>query len=299
MAKKSSILINMLGFNSAKINDILLSFVDLDDIFKASWSDFKKIPSLRSSDISKLMDLRDSVILDQEIQLIEKEEIKCLDIFDQDYPLLLKEISSPPLVLYLKGQASVLNKFLFAIVGSRMPTNYGVSVAKIFSEQLSRLGIVVVSGLARGIDAVAHREAVKTGQSVAVLGSGLHNIYPNENKELAKIISDSGAVVSEFPLRTGPLKENFPRRNRIVSGLSKGVLVIEAASRSGALITARLACEQNREVFAVPGNIDSPLSAGTNRIIKEGAKLVNSLEDILEELNLNLKPDLNLELTHI
>jgi DNA processing protein len=150
---------------------------------------------------------------------------------------------------------------------------------------LSCRGLVIVSGLAKGIDTAAHKAAIKKGKSIAVLGSGLLDIYPRENIKLAQAISEQGAIVSEFPLSKKPLSENFPRRNRIVSGISLGVLIVEAALRSGALITARLACEQNREVFAMPRNVDSDSSGGTNKLIQEGAKLVCKLEDILEELN--------------
>ncbi|MFH1319020.1 MAG: DNA-processing protein DprA, partial [Candidatus Omnitrophota bacterium] len=234
--------------------------------------------------------------------LIEKANISVIDIFDRSYPALLNEISYPPIVLYLKGSETILSENLFAIVGSRIPTLYGISTAAKFSYQLSAAGLTIVSGLAKGIDTIAHKEAIRTGKSIAVLGSGLLNTYPKENAQLAEKISLNGAVISEFPLKTAPLRENFPRRNRIVSGLSYGVLVVEAATRSGALITARLACEQNREVFAIPGNVDSPLSRGTHRLIKEGATLVDSIDDILNELNIpyqqqtisydaNLNPD--------
>ncbi len=200
--------------------------------------------------------------------------------------MLLKEIANPPLVLYVKGKEEILKELLLAIVGSRLPSAYGRGMAYDYASQLSLLGIGVVSGLARGIDTAAHQAAVKNKGTVAVLGSGLLHIYPQENSPLAEEITRNGALVSEFPLKTSPLKDNFPRRNRIISGLCRGVLVIEAALRSGALITARLACEQNREVFALPGKADSDLSKGTHKLIKEGAKLVDSLEDILEELNL-------------
>lgn len=286
MVKKSLILLNLLNLIPRKINDIISHFKNTEQIFRANTTEFRKISSLSNQDIEKILELRNSYVLDRELRLIEKDKIECLDIFDKDYPLLLKEISNPPLVLYIKGDKRVLNKFLFAIVGTRTPTVYGISMAQEISYKLSLLGMVIVSGLAKGIDTAAHQGAIKKGESVAILGSGLFNIYPKENKKLAESIGQSGAVVSEFPLFTPPLKENFPRRNRIISGLSKGVLVVEAGVRSGARVTARLACEQNREVFALPGRADSPLSKGTHMLIKEGAKLVDSLEDILEEFNI-------------
>ena len=249
----------------------------------------KKIPS--EKDIEKILQVRDSGSLEKELKLIEKEKINVIDIFDVDYPNILKEISRPPLVLYVKGNIAALNKFLFAVVGTRLPTLYGISMAEEFSYKLASLGITVVSGLARGIDTAAHKAALRNGETVAVLGSGLLNIYPRENIRLAGQICSQGALISEFPLGTPPLKENFPRRNRIVSGLSHGVLVVEAAAKSGALITARLAMEQNREVFALPGNADSPLSKGGHSLIKDGAKLVDSIEDIIEELNIDFKKE--------
>lgn len=283
MAKKGAILLNLLNLSPQKISNILSDFKDIDEIFKADKSRLGEI--LPGKDVEKVLTLRTSAALERELELIAKEKIDCLDIFDPDYPKSLREISNPPLVLYLRGDRKILDKFLFAIVGSRKPTSYGISVAKEFSLQLSEKGMVIVSGLARGIDTIAHREAIQGGATIAVLGSGLLNIYPRENKELSREIASAGVVISEFPLLTSPLRENFPRRNRIVSGISRGVLVVEAGLRSGALITAHLACEQNREVFAIPGSVNSSLSKGTHILIKEGAKLVDCLDDILEELN--------------
>jgi len=290
MAKKGSILLNLLNLGPKKIKGIISALKDIDLIFKAKASDLREISSLEEKDIEAVLSLRNSKALDEELKLIEKEKIDCIDIFDESYPFLLKEIDSFPLVLYIKGDTRLLSEFSLAVVGSRNPTAYGVSVARDFSRKLSELGLVIVSGLAKGIDTVAHEQAVEKGRTVAVLGSGLLNVYPKENKKLAELISRQAALVSEFPLLTGPASINFPRRNRIVSGLSKGVLVVEAALRSGARITARLAAEQNREVFAVPGRIDSPLSKGTHLLIKEGAKLAEKVEDILEELNIKFEP---------
>jgi len=288
MAKKGAILLNLLNLTSQKILNILSTFEDIDEILKVDAKRLKEVPYLQDKDIEKILSGRTSTILDRELELIAKEGIDCLDIFDQDYPSLLKEIENPPIVLYLKGNRKVLEKFSFAIVGSRRPTSYGISITGDFSDELSRRGIVIVSGLARGIDTIAHKNAIKEGGTIAVLGSGLLNVYPRENKSLASEIASSGVIMSEYPLFTPPSRENFPRRNRIVSGMSRGVLVVEAASRSGALITAHLACEQNRDVFAIPGNINSPLSKGTHILIKEGAKLVDCVDDILEELGLSV-----------
>ena len=288
MAKKGAILLNLLNLTPQKIVGVLSAFEDIDEILRADAKRLREVPYLQDKDVERILSRKTSAILEQELELIAEENIDCLDIFDQDYPELLKEIANPPIVLYLKGSRRVLGKFLFAIVGSRKPTSYGISIAKDFSDKLSKRGVVIVSGLARGIDTIAHQKAIKEGGTIAILGSGLLNIYPRENKGLAREIASSGAVVSEYPLLTSPLRENFPRRNRVVSGVSRGVLVVEATSRSGALITAHSACEQNREVFAIPGSINSSLSKGTHILIKEGAKLVDCLDDILEELNISL-----------
>ncbi len=286
MAKKNSIFLNLLNLAPRKLEALITVLSDPDAIFRASAADLRKIYPLTAAEIGKILDLRQSAVLSRELELLAREEIECLDIFDGDYPSLLKEIDFPPPVLYLKGDRKVLDKVLFAVVGSRQPSRYGKTVAGDFAQRLAERGLVIVSGLAKGIDSIAHRQAIRSGESVAVLGSGLLRIYPRRNRLLAERISQHGAVISEFPLLSGPRKENFPRRNRIISGLARGVLVVEAAKRSGALITAHRAVEQNREVFAVPGNINAFCSTGTNRLIQEGAKLTVSLEDILEELNI-------------
>jgi len=285
--KKSLILLNKIkSLSFEKIEAIINHFKDVDNIFKAKRSDFLQVRGLKEKDIENIISSRCSKEIDQELRLIDKEKITILDIFDKDYPKLLRQVSRPPLVLYIKGRVEVLDKFCFAIVGTRLATVYGLSMAEKFSYNLSSLGMMIVSGLARGIDTAAHKAALRAGQTIAVLGSGLLHIYPRENENLAERIVQSGALVSEFPLKEPPYRENFPRRNRIISGLSKGVLIVEAPQRSGALITARYALEQNREVFALPGKADSPLSKGTHFLIKAGAKLVDSLEDVLEELNI-------------
>jgi DNA processing protein len=280
MAKKGSIFLNLLNLKPKKLNDIISRLDDVDDLLTLN-----KFPGLEREELCAF---RDSGNLDRELKLMQENNITCVDIFDSEYPRLLKQIDNPPLVLYIKGQKNILNNFSLAIVGSRQATAGGISLAKHFSKKLASLGIIIVSGLARGIDSAAHQAALTVGLSLGVLGSGLLNVYPRENKQLSEELAQNGALISEFPLRASPAKENFPRRNRIVSGLSQGVLVVEAALRSGALITAHLGLEQNREVFAMPGNPESPLSRGTHKLIKQGAKLVDSLEDILEEFP-NLK----------
>jgi DNA processing protein len=204
---------------------------------------------------------------------------------DPEYPQRLLEISDPPTLLYVKGRLDLLNQPALAIVGSRNATAQGQANAEAFAATLSAGGLTIVSGLALGIDSSAHRGGLKgAGSSIAVIGTGADRIYPAGNKELARLIAERGAIVSEFPLGTPAIAGNFPRRNRLISGLSRGVLVVEAAERSGSLITARLAGEQGRDVFAIPGSIHSPLSKGCHRLIKQGAKLVDEARDILEEL---------------
>ena len=201
------------------------------------------------------------------------------------YPDLLGEISDPPTVLYARGNPDALALPRIAIVGTRRPTVYGLRMAEEFGADLGERGVCVVSGLARGIDAAAHRGCVeKNGITIAVLGSGIDIIYPREHQQLAVRIAEKGLIISEFPPGTSPSPRNFPIRNRIVSGMSLGALVVEAGEQSGSLITARLAMEQNREVFAIPGNITSPLSLGPNFLIKQGAKLVQGWRDVVDEL---------------
>jgi DNA processing protein len=290
MPNNGLIFLNLIkSLTPKKCADILSYFGDSEEVLNASPKAFSEIHSLSEKDKDAILKVRASDALEKELRLIEKQKIKIIGLFDDDYPKLLKEISHPPLILYVKGNSAIFDKFLFAIVGTRLPTLYGISLAEEFSYKLAALGIVIVSGLARGIDTASHKGALRTGDTLAVLGSGIDNIYPRQNYKLAEQIAENGAVISEFALGTPPLKENFPRRNRIVSGLCRGVLVVEAASRSGALITAHYALEQNREVFALPGKVDSALSKGTHLLIKEGAKLVESVKDILEELNIEFK----------
>ncbi len=227
---------------------------------------------------------------DQELEKLAKENISFITVDQPDYPKLLKQIHNPPFILYFKGHLDNLHEQTLAVVGSRKMTTYGQQATTTLVEQLANQDIIIVSGLALGIDALAHATAVaRQKTTVAVLGSGLdqQNIYPSTNRALAKnILNNNGLLVSEYPIGTLPLRHNFPARNRIISGLSLGTLVIEAGESSGALITAYKSLEQNREVFAVPGQIHHPMSCGTNGLIKKGAKLVQSAEDIFEELNL-------------
>jgi DNA processing protein len=223
--------------------------------------------------------------VERELRLAEHHRCRILTQVEESYPSLLKTIEDPPPVLYVKGEIGEAAAPGIAIVGSRRPSTYGKVVAEQLARALVASGVTVVSGLARGIDSVAHAGALANdGRTIAVLGCGLAYMYPPENRPLAERISRQGAVVSEFPMTTKPDRLNFPLRNRTISGLSLGTVVVEAGERSGALITAQWALEQGREVFAVPGNVTAPTSRGTNRLIKLGAKLVEGVEDIFEEL---------------
>ncbi len=211
---------------------------------------------------------------------------------DDDYPRALLNIPDPPLLLYVKGRPDLLNRTALAVVGSRNATPQGIGNAEAFAKTLSDAGMCIISGMAHGIDAAAHRGALKgQGSSIAIVGTGLDKVYPAANRDLAHALAQQGALISEFPLGTPPLAANFPRRNRIISGMSAGCLVVEAGLQSGSLITARLALEQGREVFAIPGSIHAPQSKGSHSLIKQGAKLVETAQDILEEFN-GLRPRL-------
>ncbi|MFA6061554.1 MAG: DNA-processing protein DprA [Gallionella sp.] len=204
---------------------------------------------------------------------------------DADYPQSLLNITDPPLLLYVKGRLDLLNKTALAIVGSRHATPQGIGNAEQFAKTLSDAGLCIISGMAHGIDAAAHHGALDgSSASIAVVGTGLDKVYPSANRDLAHLLAKQGTLISEFPLGTPPIAGNFPRRNRIISGMSIGCLVVEASLQSGSLITARLAMEQGRDVFAIPGSIHTPQSRGCHKLIKQGAKLVESAQDILDEL---------------
>lgn len=226
------------------------------------------------------------------IERLERKGYSLLTFEDRNYPEYLRETFDPPSVLYCAGRVEALKGPAVSIVGARKPSAYGRAVAERLARDLASRGLVIVSGLARGVDSIAHWGALEGGKTVAVLGSGLENMYPRENRPLFDKIIEEGAVVSEFPAKSPPLGFHFPIRNRIISGLSLALVVVEATKKSGSLISARLALEQNREVMAVPGNITSELSRGTNWLIKTGAKLVETWEDVAEELSSPLREQL-------
>ncbi|MGQ9618137.1 MAG: DNA-processing protein DprA [Candidatus Aminicenantia bacterium] len=265
----------------------------------------EEIPSLNSEELlnfgirgkeAELIISKEVIkIGEDELNKAEKAGVLIIPIFSEDFPSLLKEIDYPPLVIYLKGKKEVLKKPCISIVGTRKCTSYGRVVADSISSELSNRGIVIVSGLARGIDSVVHSSAVENGETIAVLGTGIDKIYPRENRKIAEKIEENGAIISEFPLGASALPFHFPLRNRIISGLSYITVVVEASERSGSLITSKWALEQGRDVLAVPGNITSSSSKGANLLIKQGAKPVLSWKDIFEELPLFLRDTLRKE----
>ena len=270
---------------------VLRAFPSVEEVFEEDEERLTAL-GLREDIVGKIVA---KGVLDEakkELEKLEKRAYTLMTFEDGDYPVLLKEIFDPPLVLYVAGRAEVLKGPAVSIVGTRKPTPYGRAVAGKLAGDLASRGIVIVSGLARGIDACAHSGAVKEGRSVAVMGSGLDVVYPGENRGLAAKVREQGAVVTEYPLDAPPLGYHFPLRNRIISGLGLGLVVVEATRRSGSLITARLALDENREVMAVPGNVTSDLSLGTNWLIQTGARLVGGWEDVAEGLPSPLREDL-------
>jgi DNA processing protein len=242
---------------------------------------------LEETPTANLLHLRAQIDLDAELAKVERVGARICTFVDDNYPHLLKEVPDAPVLLYIRGTLLPQDELALAIVGTRKATTYGRDAASHLARQLARNGVTIISGLAHGIDAAAHRGALEGGgRTIAVLGCGIDQIYPRDHRDLAHEIMGRGALVTEFPIGMGPEARNFPRRNRVISGLSLGVLVAEAPEQSGALITATDAAEQGREVFAIPGNIFSPASAGTNRLIQDGAKLVINVEDILDELDI-------------
>lgn len=236
----------------------------------------------------------DWTAIDYDQAWLEQENSHAITLHDANYPGQLKEIADPPPILFVCGNPGLLSLAQIAMVGSRNPSVSGLETARDFARTLSRHGFVITSGLALGIDAASHRGALDThGYTIAVAGTGLDRVYPARHKDLATEIVKTGAIISEFPPGTTAKADHFPRRNRIISGLCQGLLVVEAAKQSGSLITARMALEQNREVFAIPGSIHNPLARGCNALIREGAKLVETTQDILEELCQYNQPDDN------
>lgn len=270
-----------LGGESARL--LLKEFGSPDAVFAASISSLKSsVKADTAAEIKK--GIADEAIAPT-LTWLEDPGNHIVTLADSDYPQALLNIPDPPLLLYVKGRLDLLNRSALAIVGSRSATPQGMHNAEAFAKSLSDAGLCIISGLAHGIDASAHRGALRgPGSSIAIVGTGLDKVYPAANRDLAHALAQQGTLVSEFPLGTPPLAANFPRRNRLISGMSLGCLVVEASLQSGSLITARLALEQGREVFAIPGSIHAPQSKGCHALLRQGAKLVETAQDILEEL---------------
>lgn len=274
------------GFSG--VNKLLKEFGSPEKIFSCSLEKLSQISKINKRIINFIKNEIPKLSLSKDYELIEKLKIKLITGKDLSYPDNLSSIFHPPFLLYLRGDLKKEDEIAVAIVGTRRATNYGKIAARKIARELAKERITVVSGMARGIDTCAHEGALEEGgRTIAILGCGVDIVYPRENKSLMEQIIKQGAVISEFSLGTKPFAGNFPRRNRIISGLSRGVVVVEAPLKSGALITADFALEQGREVFSVPGVITNPYSKGTNKLIKEGAKVVESVYDILEELGIS------------
>ncbi|HEY2826097.1 MAG TPA: DNA-processing protein DprA [Pirellulales bacterium] len=264
---------------------LLEKFGTPDAVFAASTSDLRSVDHVGPKLCRAIRAANDEIDVAAEIELCRRNHIDIIADHDEAYPRLLNDLPDPPGILFVKGSIIPADTLAIAIVGARHATHYGLTQAERLAGGLARAGFTVVSGLARGIDAAAHRGALAAGgRTLAVLASGVLNIYPPENQELAEQVAAQGAVISESPPHFEPLAGMFPQRNRIISGLSLGVIVVEASLRSGALITARHAGEQGRDVFAVPGPVTSRMSHGAHRLIRDGAKLVETVDDVLEEL---------------
>jgi len=273
------------GVGAVLFRRLLEAFGKPEKVFQAKTKELERVEGIGPKVAASLCRFDWGAQVEKEFRAAEKKGVRMLTWEDPEYPENLKQIYDPPPLLYVRGALSPQDARAIAVVGSRHPTLYGQSAAERIARGLSQQKITVISGLARGIDSCAHRGALAGGgRTLAVLGCGADVIYPPENRDLFEQIVARGAVLTEFPMGTPPDRDHFPTRNRLISGLSLGVAVVEATLRSGSLITARFALEQNRDVFAVPGNVDSLRSAGTNRLIKQGAKLVSRAEDIVEEV---------------
>jgi DNA processing protein len=269
-----------------RIQLLLDWFGDLEHAWAASETQLRQCGLDRQS-IANILSLRPKIDLLAELTKVERLGAHILTLADEAYPELLRKIADPPAVLYVKGELCAEDTRALSIVGTRRATQYGRDVAHQFAKQLAKHGVTIISGLAHGVDSASHLGALEGGgRTIAVLGCGIDRVYPNDNQKLAAQIREHGALVTEFPIGMPPEARNFPRRNRIISGLSLGVMIVEAPEKSGAVLTASVAAEQGREVFAVPGNIFNPTSVGTNRLIQDGAKLVLTVEDILDEFEI-------------
>ncbi len=260
-------------------------FKSIDRILEAGINELCQVPGIDIRLAKSIKSTNTTEFVDEQLSLLEKSPFKVTTIFDEDYPIKLKNIYDPPILLYYLGKFVDSDEDALAIVGTRAPSSYGKSVINTLVKELVAQNLTIVSGFARGIDTMAHKAVIQNGgRTIAVLGNGIDRIYPAENRSLKIQIIENGVYCSEFPLGTKPDAVNFPRRNRIISGLCLGTFVIEAGEKSGAILTAYYAVDQNREVFALPGRVNDSKSKGTNRLIQRGAKLVLDVEDILNEI---------------
>ena len=274
------------GVGGVLAKNLFTKFQNAENIFKASKKELSRTEGIGYKHIEAIKSFNDWGEVDEELHKIEKKHVRLITLNDPEFPISLLQTYNPPPLLYIRGEILPEDKNSIAIVGSRLANKYGREVTQSLSGELASMGVTIVSGLARGIDSLAQSEALKRGgRTIGVLGCGLDIYYPPENDKLYTAVSENGAVLSEFPLGTPPTAQNFPRRNRIISGLSLGVVVVQASEKSGSLISASFALDQNREVFAVPGNVNSKLSKGTNWLIKKGAKLVETVDDIISEVD--------------
>lgn len=280
-------LFDISGMTEAKLKNLLQQFSTPEAIFKAEKDELRAVKGIDDELTSAILNYTRKKETEEKYKTAERLGIKIVSYLDENYPKNLKNISHSPPVLFIYGEIKPEDEKALAVIGTRKPTPYGRMVAEKFASELSQIGITIVSGLARGIDVAAHIGALKTkGRTIAVLGCGLDVYYPPEHKRYYDEISQNGAVISEFNFGTTPFAMNFPKRNRLISGLSLGVLAVEASTKSGVLNTVTWAVDQGREVFAIPGAINQKTSEGTNRLIKDGVKPVTSIEDICSELKI-------------
>ena len=291
--REAYIVLNMLeGVGPVKVRALIEALGSPEFIFNTPHKKLIRIQGIGAELARRILDAPTMLDCAAEVQKASRYGIRIVTHLDNEYPPNLKEIHDPPLVLYIRGSLCEQDRHAVAIVGSRRASHYGRVVADRLAYQLAKVGFTVVSGLARGVDTAAHEGSLKGGgRTLAVIGSALDRLYPPENAGLADRIAKQGALLSEFPLRTEPSRNTFPIRNRIVSGLCSGIVVVEAGRKSGALITANEAMEQGRLVFAVPGRIDTPTSKGCHDLLKQGARLVDDIDDILDEFQYLIRPE--------
>jgi DNA processing protein len=292
-------LLTIPGIGSNRIRNLVNYFKDSSLIFDATPRELLKVEGIDKKLAMTIVEFKNNNLdfPDKQLSKADRAGARVITLWDDDYPEYLKKIYDPPVILFVRGNLVDNDKYSIAVVGTRRPTGYGRMMAERFASELVKKGLTIVSGFARGIDTIAHISAIKSGgRTIAVLGSGVDVIYPPENRKIVGDVISTGAIISEYPMGTKPDAGNFPRRNRIISGISVGTLIVETSLDGGAMITAEMALDQNREVFAIPGNIDKPKSSGTNYLIKESkAKLVQDVDDIISEIRHRIGPILREE----